>query len=116
MELRMIPMLPAVKVASVNSHMGRVLLIFFLATVSSADGQTLPPAASKTPSIGEQIEAEWARSDKEAEKHNLSFRELKAKWARANKDAENGPKSRPWDRDAHGDRPWDRKFASPPKE
>jgi hypothetical protein len=112
-----------------------VLLVFLLASASSAEGQTTP--LQDTLSISEQIKAEWARADREAEKatpsfreqkadwarankdaekHGLSFREQKADWARANKDAENGPKDRPWDRDADGNRPWNRKDAPPQKE
>jgi hypothetical protein len=94
-----------------------MLLVFLLASVSSAEGQTTPlPASKDTLSIRAQIEAEWARADREAEKRDLSFSERKADWARANKDAETGPKDRPWDRDAQGNRPWDRKEAPAPKE
>ena len=130
------------KVATVDPQIGSlkkiVLLVFLLASASSAEGQTTPlPASKDTLSISEQIKAEWARADREAEKatpsfseqkanwaresrdaekHGLSFREQKADWARANKDAENGPKDRPWDRDADGNRPWNRKDAPPQKE
>jgi hypothetical protein len=119
MEQRMITNLPGLKVATVNPQIGClkkiVLLVFLLASASSAEGQTTPLLALKD-SIREQINAEWARADREAEKATPSFGEQKANWARANKDAENGPKDRPWDRDAHGIRPWDRKYAPPPKE
>jgi hypothetical protein len=142
MEQRMITNLPGLKVATVDPQIGSlkkiVLLVFLLASASSAEGQTTPlPASKDTLSISEQIKAEWARADREAEKatpsfreqkadwarankdaekHGLSFREQKADWARANKDAENGPKDRPWDRDADGNRPWNRKDAPPQKE
>jgi len=138
----MITNLPGLKVATVDPQIGSlkkiVLLVFLLASASSAEGQTTPlPASKDTLSISEQIKAEWARADREAEKatpsfreqkadwarankdaekHGLSFREQKADWARANKDAENGPKDRPWDRDADGNRPWNRKDAPPQKE
>ena len=138
----MITNLPGLKVVTVDPQIGSlkkiVLLVFLLASASSAEGQTTPlPASKDTLSIGEQIKAEWARADREAEKatpsfreqkaewarasreaekHGLSFREQKADWARANKDAENGPKDRPWDRDADGNRPWNRKDAPPQKE
>ena len=138
----MITNLPGLKVAKVDPQIGSlkkiVLLVFLLASASSAEGQTTPlPASKDTLSISEQIKAEWARADREAEKatpsfreqkadwarankdaekHGLSFREQKADWARANKDAENGPKDRPWDRDADGNRPWNRKDAPPQKE
>jgi hypothetical protein len=142
MEQRMITNLPGLKVVTVDPQIGSlkkiVLLVFLLASASSAEGQTTPlPASKDTLSISEQIKAEWARADREAEKatpsfreqkadwarankdaekHGLSFREQKADWARANKDAENGPKDRPWDRDADGNRPWNRKDAPPQKE
>jgi hypothetical protein len=58
-----------------------------LASASSAEGQTTPLPAS-TLSISEQIEAEWARADREAEKATPSFSEQKANWARESRDAE----------------------------
>ena len=114
---------PGLKVATLDAQIRLgclntiVLLVFLLASASSAEGQTTPlPASKDTLSISEQIKAEWARADREAEKATPSFREQKADWARANKDAENGPKDRPWDRDADGNRPWNRKDAPPQKE
>jgi len=133
--------LPDLKVAIIESQgylMKIALSVLLLASTSSAEAQTTPlPASRDTLSISEQINAEWSRADREAEKaipsfreqkadwarasreaekHGLSFREQKADWARANKDAENGPKDRPWDRDANGNRPWNRKDAPPQKE
>jgi hypothetical protein len=93
MEQRMITNLPGLKVATVDPQIGSlkkiVLLVFLLASASSAEGQTTPlPASKDTLSISEQIKAEWARADREAEKATPSFREQKADWARANRDAE----------------------------
>jgi hypothetical protein len=65
-----------------------VLLVFLLASASSAEGQTTPLPASKDTLSFQERKAEWAREDREAEKYGLSFREQKAEWARANRDAE----------------------------
>jgi hypothetical protein len=121
MEQRMPTNLPGLTVATAKPKIACLkkitLLVFLLASVTSAEGQTAPlPNSKDTLSIRAQIEAEWARSDREAERRDLSFSERKADWARANRDVENGPKARPWDRDAEGNRPWDRKDAPPPKE
>ena len=65
----MITNLPGLKVATVNPQIGClkkiVLLVFLLASASSAEGQTTP--LQDTLSISEQIKAEWARADREAE-------------------------------------------------
>lgn len=70
------------------------LLAALLLLPLSAHGQTAP-ASKEAPSMQEQIKTDRAKS--------------KA-------DSENGPKERPWDRDANGKRPWDRKEAPLPKE
>ena len=59
----MIANLPGLKVATVNPQIGClkkiVLLVFLLASASSAEGQTTPlPASKDTLSIREQINAE----------------------------------------------------------
>lgn len=60
----------------------------------STQGQAAP-ASKEVPTMRDQIKSDLARSKAEFE---------------------NGPKERPWDRDAKGERPWDRKEAPPPKE
>jgi len=42
--------------------------------------------------------------------------QIKTDQAKSKADFESGPKERPWDRDANGRRPWDRKEAPPTKE
>ena len=42
--------------------------------------------------------------------------EIRADRAKAKAEFENGPKERPWDRDADGTRPWDRKEPPRPKD
>jgi hypothetical protein len=66
--------------------------------------------AEKNTLLFREQKAGWAtslaRANADAEKDILAFREhLKAKRARAKTDAENGPKDRPGDRDAGGNRP-----------
>ena len=84
-----------------------VLLVFLLASASSAEGQTTPLPASKDTLSFQERKAEWAREDREAEKYGLSFREQKADWAaewdRASREAEKQGPSFPeqkaeWDR------------------
>ena len=83
---------PGLKVATLDAQIRLgclntiVLLVFLLASASSAEGQTTP--LQDTLSISEQIKAEWARADREAEKATPSFREQKANWARESRDAE----------------------------
>ena len=104
----MITNLPGLNVTTINPQIGLkkiVLLFFLLASASSAEGQTTPlPASKDTLSIREQINAEWARADREAEKASPSFREKKAEWAaeweRVDKEAEKlGPSFSEWIRE-----------------
>ena len=60
----------------------------------STQGQAAP-ASPEVPSMHDQIRADRAK---------------------ANAEFDSGPKERAWDRNAKGERPWDRKEAPPPKE
>jgi len=70
------------------------LLATLLTVLLSTHGQTAP-VSKEAPTMHDQIKTDQAKS--------------KA-------DFESGPKERPWDRDANGRRPWDRKEAPPTKE
>jgi hypothetical protein len=75
--------------------MMKIAILTALAIVPlSTQGQTAP-ASKDIPSMHDQIKIDRAK---------------------ANADFESGPKERPWDRDAKGERPWERKEAPPPKE
>jgi hypothetical protein len=71
-----------------------VLLVALLTVPLSTHAQTAP-ISNEASSMHDQIKTDQAKS--------------KA-------DFEGGPKERPWDRDANGKRPWDRKEAPLPKE
>jgi hypothetical protein len=104
-------------------------LVVFFAGASVAEGQTTSRSASRDALIRQQIEAEWARADREAEKATPSFHELKAEWAarwervnrelekglsyreqktKVKREAENG-QEHPSDRGGGGNRPSERK-------
>jgi hypothetical protein len=82
--------------APIRPRWSQMALLMISLTFSSAEGQTTAvPALKEAPSIREQIKADRAK---------------------AKIDEEAGPKERFWDRDANGERPWDRKEGPPRKE
>jgi hypothetical protein len=75
-----------------------LMKIALLATLLTAPLPTLgqtPPVSKEAPSMHDQIKIDQAKSKAEFE---------------------SGPKERPWDRDANGTRPWDRKVPPSTKE
>jgi hypothetical protein len=70
-----------------------LLAALLIVPLSSQQAQTAP-ASKEAPSVHDQVKTDQAKS--------------KA-------DFESGPKERPWDRDANGKRPWERKEAPLPK-
>jgi hypothetical protein len=69
------------------------LLVALLIVLPSANGQIAP--TKQPPSMSDQIKADRAK---------------------VKVDTDAAPKARPWDRDVNGKRPWDQKYAPPPKE